>query len=115
MSATNSTGRAYHLSLMSSASRHAVIAFDVPPTASHQNNSEKLVRANVPGSDDIENTGLAHSPVAMRRVSLGGKRGKRGKRGQTQFMEANASPLSARGGAAPGVEAAEQNVNSAFA
>src|SRR6202171_5702982 len=46
MSATNSTGRANHSLLMSSASRNAVIDFDVPPTASHQNNSAKLVRTN---------------------------------------------------------------------
>ena len=42
MSATNSTGRANHLLLMSSASRNAVIDFDVPPTASHKNNSAKF-------------------------------------------------------------------------
>src|ERR1035438_7396446 len=46
MSATNSTGRANHSLLMTFCSPHAVIDFDVPPTASHKNNSAKLVRAN---------------------------------------------------------------------
>src|ERR1039458_8982057 len=46
MSATNSTGRANHSLLMTFCSPHAVADFDVPPTASHKNNSAKLVRAN---------------------------------------------------------------------
>src|SRR5450432_1334417 len=46
MSATNSTGRANHSLVMTFCSPHAVIDFDVPPTASHKNNYAKLVRAN---------------------------------------------------------------------
>src|SRR5579863_7772115 len=52
MSATNNTGRANHPLLMTFCSPHAVIGFDVPPTASHKNNSAELVRASALCSAD---------------------------------------------------------------
>src|ERR1700730_7016464 len=64
MFATNSTGRANHSLLMSSASRNAV-AFDVPPTASHQNNSAKLVRANAAAYCRRTVTGVAQRPIGQ--------------------------------------------------